>query len=60
MDNKDNSFSASYISNHFKLSILNNENKNKIPSNNDLLEFDKSEIKESLLQDKTIENSICK
>ena len=60
MDSEDNSFSASYISNHFKLSMLNNENKNKTLLNNDLLEFDKSEIRESLLQDKTIENSICK
>ncbi|XP_043513562.1 DNA polymerase zeta catalytic subunit [Frieseomelitta varia] len=58
VDSEDNSFSASYISNHFKLSILNNENKNKTFLNNDLLEFDKSEIRESLPQDKTIENSI--
>ena len=60
MDNEDNSFTASYISNHFKLSILNNGDKNKTLSNNDLSEFDKSEIRDSLPQDKTIENSICK
>lgn len=60
LENEDNSFSASYVPNHFKSIVLNKENKNEILLNNDLLKLKKSEIRENLSQDKIIENSICK
>ncbi|OAD62176.1 DNA polymerase zeta catalytic subunit, partial [Eufriesea mexicana] len=58
VENEDNSFGALRVSNHFKSSELNKQNKNETSLNNDLLEFEKSVINESLHQDKTIENSI--
>ncbi|XP_048270033.1 DNA polymerase zeta catalytic subunit isoform X6 [Bombus terrestris] len=58
MDDENNSFSASYVPNHFKSLMLNKETKDETFLNNSLLEFDNFEIKENLPQDKTIENTI--
>ncbi|XP_050494213.1 DNA polymerase zeta catalytic subunit isoform X4 [Bombus huntii] len=58
VDDENNSFSASYVPNHFKSLMLNKETKDETFLNNSLLEFDNFEIKENLPQDKTIENTI--
>ncbi|XP_033310590.1 DNA polymerase zeta catalytic subunit isoform X5 [Bombus bifarius] len=58
VDDENNSFSASYVPNHFKSLMLNKETKDETFLNNSLLEFDNFEINENLPQDKTIENTI--
>ncbi|KOC60944.1 DNA polymerase zeta catalytic subunit [Habropoda laboriosa] len=52
VENEDNSFSASHVLNHFKPSLLNKESKNE------LLQLDKSMLKESLPQNEIIDSSI--
>lgn len=60
VENEDSLLSASDILNHFKPLISNEEDKKGTLFNHELLQFEKSTVKETLPQDKNIETSTCK